>query len=203
MNDLDFDDEAEADIDEHKDPTRYWGKYRGIVVDNADPEFRGRIIATVSSVQGLTPLTWAMPCVPLAGFQSGTFMVPSVGSKVWIEFEHGDPNLPIWVGCFWGSMAEVPWIANPPLTVQPIQNIVLQTTMGNSLSISDNPPKPVLEAMELRTPPQAGGIVLRTLNGAMLVVNSSGIFINNGLGASINLVGSVVSINKDAIVALK
>ncbi len=82
---------------------RFYGKYRGTVVQNVDPEQRGRIQALVPDVSGLLPSNWAMPCVPFAGKQSGVYVVPQIGAGVWIEFEQGDPDYPIWVGCFWGS----------------------------------------------------------------------------------------------------
>ena len=50
------------------------------------------------------PTTWAMPCVPIAGKQEGVYMVPQIGAGVWIEFEQGDPDYPIWVGGFWGAL---------------------------------------------------------------------------------------------------
>ena len=43
-----------------------------------------------------------MPCVPYAGSGVGFFAVPPVGANVWVEFEGGDPDYPIWSGCFWG-----------------------------------------------------------------------------------------------------
>lgn len=75
-------------------PTLFYGKYRGLVVENADPMQIGRIVANVPDVLGSTPSSWAMPCVPVAGIQSGVFLVPSVGSQVWIEFEKGNPDYP-------------------------------------------------------------------------------------------------------------
>ena len=78
------------------------GKYRGKVVDPVDPLQLGRIIALVPAVSEL-PLSWALPSVPYAGGGVGFFAVPPVGANVWIEFEGGDPNYPIWSGCFWGE----------------------------------------------------------------------------------------------------
>src|SRR5215468_8530312 len=114
---------------------RFYGKYRGVVVINIDPEQRGRIIAQVPDVLGVIPSTWATPCVPAAGIQSGVFIVPPIGSQVWIEFEQGDPDYPIWVGGFWGGTAEVPTMAKsvPPA----LFGITLQTTLQNALVISD------------------------------------------------------------------
>lgn len=80
----------------------FYGKYRGKVVKNDDPLKRGRIMPSVPAIlEG--ELTWAEPCVPYAGPRLGWFAIPPVGANVWIEFEAGDPNRPIWSGCFWGA----------------------------------------------------------------------------------------------------
>jgi hypothetical protein len=185
--------------------TRYFGKHRGTVFNNVDPDQRGRIQAIVPGVQGLAPTTWALPCVPFAGKQQGTFMVPQIGAWVWIEFEQGDPNYPIWVGGFWGVAAEVPASAlvPPALPAPPPmllgQTIVIQTTLQNSIVISDAPPTPVLAPVPPPSPVGTGGITLRSSTGAMITVNDAGIFINNGKNASIELVGPSVIINKVAL----
>ncbi|WP_431066967.1 phage baseplate assembly protein V [Methylotuvimicrobium sp.] len=170
---------------------RYYGKYRGTVINNIDPEQRGRIMAMVPDVLGLTPSSWAMPCVPMAGKQQGVFMVPQIGAGVWIEFEQGDPDYPIWVGGFWGVAAEVPALALAPPPIPPGQNIVMQTTAQNTLIISDSAPTPI-----------SGGIVLKSTSGATIVVNDSGIYIQNGKGASLVMAGPTVTINNGALVVM-
>jgi Type VI secretion system/phage-baseplate injector OB domain len=169
-------------------PTRYYGKYRGTVLVNVDPQQTGRIMAQVPDVLGETPSSWALPCVPVAGIQAGAFMVPPLGSQVWIEFEQGDPNRPIWTGGFWGATEEVPVLALAPPAIPPGQNIVLQTTGQSSLILSDAAPTPA-----------TGGIVLKSPTGAMIVVNDTGIYISNGKGASITLIGPTVAINVSAL----
>ena len=89
----------------------YYGKYRGTVINNVDPLQIGRIQALVPDVTGVVPSSWALPCAPIAGIQNGMFAVPVIGSGVWIEFEQGDPDYPIYVGGFWGTAAEVPALA--------------------------------------------------------------------------------------------
>src|SRR5579884_1718431 len=79
---------------------RFYGKYRGKVADNIDPLFLGRILPIVPAVSDL-PLTWATPCVPYAGLEVGLCAIPPIDANVWIEFEGGDPDYPIWTGCFW------------------------------------------------------------------------------------------------------
>jgi hypothetical protein len=169
-------------------PPSYYGKYRGTVVENIDPEQIGRIIVQVPDVLGLTPSSWAMPCVPAAGIEAGVFVVPPIGSSVWVEFEQGDPDYPIWTGGFWGLVADVPTFATAPPPIPPGQNIVLQTSLQNMVLVSDAPPTPA-----------TGGIVLKSVSGAMIVVNETGIYIDNGQGASITLVGPSVDINLGAL----
>jgi hypothetical protein len=116
---------------------KFYGKYRGTVINNIDPLQIGRIQAMVPDFAGFVPGTWAMPCVPVAGINSGIFTVPIVGSGVWIEFERGDPNRPIWVGGYWGSAAEVPELAH---AVPPgVPGITIQTPLKNGIVVSDTP----------------------------------------------------------------
>ena len=79
---------------------RFFGKYRGIVQDNKDPNELGRILATVPAISAMAK-NWALPCTPYAGKDVGLYTIPPIGAKVWIEFEGGDPTFPIWSGCFW------------------------------------------------------------------------------------------------------
>jgi uncharacterized protein involved in type VI secretion and phage assembly len=163
---------------------RYYGKYRGTVVNVEDPQRTGRILAVVPGVQGLSPTTWATPCVPFAGTQSGMWTVPPVGSGVWMEFEQGDPRYPIWTGGYWGSAAEPPALAQAaPASVA---HVAIQTTGQNALMISD-------------VPGPTGGILLKTSTGAMIAVNDTGITISNGKGATVVLNGPTVNINAGAL----
>ena len=81
----------------------YLGKYRGQVASNFDLNGLGRIQITCPSVLGDGKLSWAMPCTPYAGKKVGFFVLPPKGANVWVEFEGGDPDYPIWSGCFWGK----------------------------------------------------------------------------------------------------
>lgn len=169
------------------DKQKYFGKYRGTVINNIDPMQMGRIQAVVPDVSNLIPTSWAMPCLPVAGIQMGVYSVPPIGSGVWIEFEQGDPDFPIWVGCFYGSAAEVPALSKtaPPA----VPAITLQTTLQNGLIVSD-------------VPGPSGGIMLRSATGATLIVNDTGIYIQNGKGASITMVGPNVTVNNGALVVI-
>lgn len=167
---------------------KFYGKYRGTVIENIDPLQTGRVMLQCPDVLGETPSSWAMPCVPATGVQSGMFIVPAIGSQVWVEFEQGNPDYPIWSGGFWGSAADVPVLALAPPAIPPGENIVLQTPGQNTLVLSDSAPTPA-----------TGGIVLKGASGAMLVINETGIYISNGQGATITLIGPTVAINMTAL----
>jgi uncharacterized protein involved in type VI secretion and phage assembly len=161
-----------------------YGKYRATVINNVDPLQIGRVQVMVADVAGFIPSTWAMPCMPVAGINTGMFAVPMIGSGVWVEFERGDPDFPIWVGGYWGTGAEVPVLAH---AVPPgINGITLQTPLKNGLVISD-------------LPGPTGGIQIQTTSGAMISVNDVGIIISNGKGAAINMTGPTVDINLGAL----
>ena len=167
----------------------YPGLYRGTVTVNVDPLLKGRLMLAVPDVLSYSPSSWAEPSVPLAGPSGppmGVYMVPPIGAGVWVEFEQGDPSKPIWVGCRWGLPTDIPPLALAGLPISP--NICFQTMGQQMLMLSDLPPTPV-----------TGGIVLKSLTGATLVVNDAGIFIQNGKGASIMMVGPAVDINMGAL----
>jgi uncharacterized protein involved in type VI secretion and phage assembly len=158
---------------------RYYGLYRATVVNNIDPLQRGRIQVIATDATGLVPTTWCEPCVPMAGIQQGIYTVPIIGAGVWIQFENGDPDQPVWIGGWWGSAAEVPALALLGNPATP--NIVLQTTLQNTILISD-------------VPGPTGGIMLKSTTGAFILVNDTGITIQNGKGAVITLIGPAISI---------
>jgi uncharacterized protein involved in type VI secretion and phage assembly len=164
---------------------RYYGKYRGVVLNNIDPLQIGRLQVQVPDVANLLPLTWAMPCVPFAGKQMGWFAPPQIGAGVWVEFEQGNRDFPIWSGCWYGSAAEVPALALATPAV--LSSVTMQTAAQNTFMISD-------------LPGPTGGILLKTTTGALIAINDVGITISNGKGATIVMTGPSVTINAGALV---
>lgn len=151
---------------------RFYGKYRGIVVDVDSATLR--IKATVPAVLGTTPTGWCLPCVPYAGPQVGFFFVPDVGAAVWIEFEGGDVSYPIWTGCFWRA-GELPSQAAPTT-----RGIV--TAAPHQLLFDDG----------------ADEVTLADSNQGSVVFGGSGVTLTRGAG-TVAVGDAGVSVNNDAL----
>ncbi len=133
----------------------HYGKYRGTVVSNMDPQQLGRLQVSVPDVSGVVPSPWALPCLPPGGLPA----MPDVGDAVWVEFEQGDSDHPVWCGVFWTDASRVPEVLRNP-------------TLRNALS--------------LRTQDGAGiaigtaGIVIDNGKGASIVLSGPTVSINHG-----------------------
>ncbi len=167
-------------------PRRFYGKYRGLVLSNVDPMQRGRLMVQVPDVTGLVPGTWAEACIPCGGMQYGLFGIPLIGAGVWIEFEQGDLNYPIWTGTFYSNAGEVPALSRaiPP----GVPGMAMVTPLQNAVIVND-------------TPGPTGGIMLKG-GLATITINDTGITIQNGKGASISMVGPQVIINAGALTVI-
>jgi hypothetical protein len=169
---------------------RYFGKYRGFVVDNADPQLRGRLRVQVPSIFGPDVVTgWALPCAPYGGaVDQGLFFVPEVEAGVWVEFEAGNLEYPVWVGTFWaqpGGKSEVPKpnkvdgteetdVQNPPTRK------IIKTLTGHTIQLEDKDGEEML-------------LVVEAKNSHVVVMNKDGVKLTEGTKKH------VVSFDKDGI----
>lgn len=157
--------------------TQYFGKYRGKVEKNIDPQQQGRIMVSVAAVTGSGTLNWAMPSLPFAGRGVGFWAIPPVGANVWVEYEGGDPDHPIWSGCFWD-------IGEAPATPAVAQLVVLKTQTC-TLTLSDLP--------------VVGGVTIETKAGLKITLSATGLEITDGQGATIQMQGPRVTVNNGAL----
>ncbi|MGW0791115.1 phage baseplate assembly protein V [Streptomyces sp. NPDC002911] len=167
---------------------RFLGKFRGRVVSNDDPLKIGRVTVKVPDVLGDETSTWAMPCLPFTGPQSGQYVVPTAGAGVWVEFEQGEVSFPIWTGCWYGERSELPPDA---VTGSPgHQNVVIQTSDKHRFVMGD-------------VPDGGNGIRLQAATGAYIQVDEKGVTVSDGQGASIVLAGGEVDINNGRLIVAK
>jgi len=152
---------------------RRFGKFRGVVTDNRDPQKRARLRVRVPSVLGDQESDWALPCLPIGGAGYGLFLVPDVDAQVWVEFEEGDLHRPVWTGVFWQDGADVPADASRD---EPTTRL-LQTPGGHILQFDDASGEERVRlhhsaGAELAIDPQ-GSVALTDANGATVTLDAS------------------------------
>ncbi len=180
---------------------RYYGKYRAFVVDNEDPETRGRCKLNIPSVLGESISVWALPVFPYGGGGDFGFVaVPPVGAQVVAEFMEGDVSTPLWTGTFWRTTSEVPeeYTGNSVPTAK-----VMKTESGHFLSFED---KDGEETITLKSSAEAvveldseGSLALTDFAGATVTLDaaSSEITVEDANGNSMVMSSSGITL-KDA-----
>lgn len=141
----------------------FYGKYRGVVINNVDPMVVGRLQVAVPAVLS-DATSWALPCSPFAGPDVGLCLIPPVGANVWVEFEGGDVDHPIWSGCFWGD-------GQYPAEAQVVPPEKVQVLKGYGFKLVANSVGPTGLTIEC-SPPMLG----HTLR---IVLNDNGILVSN------------------------
>ena len=80
----------------------YSGLYRAIVSNINDPDKMGRVKVIIPELLGeKVESTWCMPCVPVCYDNGGDFCLPKLKETVWIAFESGDLDKPVYLGNWW------------------------------------------------------------------------------------------------------
>ena len=160
----------------------YFGKYKAFVADNADPEKRGRLRLRIPSVLGNSVLSgWALPCAPYGGSAGqGFFFIPEKDAGVWVEFEAGLIDYPVWVGTFWGKPGGTTQAPDPGGTQSPPTSKIIKTlnhtieladaTGGEAITITDakNSNKVTLDQ---------NGVTIEDQNGNKITLAASGVTI--------------------------
>ncbi|MCB1745300.1 MAG: phage tail protein [Gammaproteobacteria bacterium] len=199
---------------------KYYGKYRGFVTDNEDPEHRARLRLRVPSVLGEEESGWALPCLPFGGLSGqGQYMVPEPGAQVWIEFEEGELSHPIWTGTFWQVDGDAPVSLDADTPVKRTiktpaghtlefddteaeEKLRLEHPQGASLAIDENGSVALTDAngATLSLDAQANEAVLRDANGNTLTMTASGTTIEDSNGNRVEMAASGITVQGQQIV---
>lgn len=175
---------------------RFYGKYRGFVVDNADPGKLGRLKLRVPSVLGDAVVTgWASPCAPYGGnADQGMLFIPEVGAGVWVEFEEGDLEFPIWVGTFWskaGGTSELPLPnranGSKEAAVQdPPTRKIIKTKKGHTIQLEDKDGEEMV-------------LIVEAKNGHSIAMDKDGFVITAKANFTIDASGQALIIKANTI----
>ncbi len=153
--------------------SRFRGKFSGVVVNNNDLNRDGKLQIRLPEVLG-DKQPWARPCVPYAAEGLGLFMMPPNGTRVWVEFEDGSLDQPIWTGFEWpkgGAPAASP------------KEMVIATPSGTIKFNAENKKGEITIEAEKMT---------ITLRDDAVTLKAPG-------GATIEMKGTTTAINKDGL----
>jgi uncharacterized protein involved in type VI secretion and phage assembly len=186
----------------------FYGKYRGIVVDNEDPARLGRLKLSVPSVLGADVVTgWATPCSPYGGAaDQGFLFVPERDSGVWVEFEEGDLEFPIWVGTFWSRPDAESQLPRPQAddgsdqqeVQDPPTRKIIKTLKGHTIQLEDADDQ---ESILIREGSQghlvtmnSDGITIVDKNQNTIHLSDDGIQITDATGNAIAMTDSAMTL---------
>lgn len=199
---------------------KHFGKYRGFVADNKDPQKMGRVKLTIPSVLGDEVSDWALPCMPYGGLGGqGLFAVPDVDAQLWVEFEEGDVSRPVWVGTFWQQEGDVPQDA----ALEEPTTRLLQTASGHILQFDDvddgqririhhagdaeivfDPDGRITltdaAGASLTLDADAGEIKLADANGNSMLMSSSGTTVEDANGGKVEMAAGGITVKGTKIV---
>lgn len=166
------------DLDSRGRP-RFFGKYRGVVVDADDEQHRGRLQVRVPAVLGELEV-WALPCVPYAGRRRGLFLLPEPDTGVWVEFEGGHPSYPIWTGCFWAEDDLEAAEAKPSVKSLRTETFWLRIDdeKGEISFEADGDTRIVLTSIDLSL--ESSTVLAKGANGRKVEVSATAVSINDG-----------------------
>lgn len=110
----------------------YYSTYRGFVSQNNDPKKMNRLQLIIPHLDPVTPYEyWAWPSGMWGGENHGVQMIPSIGDMVWIEFENGNADYPVWKHAGYAE-------SELPTDFATVNHYGFKTPQGSILVINDN-----------------------------------------------------------------
>lgn len=199
---------------------KYFGKYRGFVADNQDPQRRARIRLRIPSVLGEQLTSWALPCLPFGGMaDQGLFAVPEVDAQVWVEFEEGNLSSPIWTGTFWQEQQAAPVELSSDVPDQRAfktpaghsltfvdqadeESTTLSHPKGSSVTLDKNGSVDLTDAngASVTLDSNSGELVIKDSNGNQVTMSSAGTTAEDSNGNKIEMAASGISVEGQKIV---
>ncbi|THB70771.1 MAG: phage tail protein [Gammaproteobacteria bacterium] len=207
-----------TDETQNSSTQRYYGKYRGFVVDREDPDKLGRLKLMVPSILGEEVTGWALPCLPYGGMDNiGMSIIPELEAQVWVEFEEGLVSHPIWTGTFWQPEQTMPTGDSEEPTRK-----ILRTQSGHSIELDDKEGNEEilvthsggaslkidcngsieLKAQDdgaLNMDAEVGSIEIADANGNTATMDSSGVAIEDANGNKVEMAASGIKIQAQTI----
>lgn len=116
---------------------RFYSIYRGMVVDNNDPNHMNSLQVAIPEIQGGI-IVWALPFGQHGGLKTGfKYLAPEIGDTVYIMFEYGNPSKPLWTYHGFG-LEQIPEELDDPNKmgiITPNGNLVILDETSGELNI--------------------------------------------------------------------
>lgn len=169
---------------------RYYASYRGIVIDNKDPESRGRLLVSVPSVQDGIKV-WAYPMDMPGGLKYGIkWITPRISEIVWVHFEMGNPMRPLWSYHGWAT-DEV------PDELKDNDTVGLVTPNGNKIYLKEVDGELFIKVNQK--------VSIEVIDGSSITLDKEKVVVNGGSNKGVVNVDSlrelVKALQKDLLVA--
>ena len=112
---------------------RYYGNYRGYVHNNEDPLNMNRLQLVIPTLNPTAvDETWAFPKNSWGGKDYGINLLPRKADVVWVEFQNGNPDYPLWTHSGYAKDEK-------PKEFETVEHYGFKTPGGSLILINDNP----------------------------------------------------------------
>jgi len=184
---------------------RYYGIYRGKVIDNVDPENRGRCRIIIPSIGHQTEADvpadiYAIPCMTGLSVGNsrqvhGCFFPPDIGDEVFVTFESGLTNNPV----FMGGWVHAGNANGPELRTQDASIKGIRTKYGHYISFNDTSGEIRIERGDGEGNPSGNVIRFDGPTIELIAQDGSNIVITTDTVTATGTDGSFVNVGKDAV----
>ncbi|RLG71782.1 MAG: hypothetical protein DRO11_03680 [Methanobacteriota archaeon] len=190
---------------------RYYGLYKGLVVANNDPETRLRCRVMCPAIghqkdEDVAEDYWALP--KMNGFDGefgleGMFEPPPIGAGVWVEFEGGDVDFPVYSG----GWLRKDYVGIEEFGHEEAKIRGIRTGSGSYLKFNEESDKVSITIAKGDGEGGVSGSLISLMdNGSVLIANDDGAHVNidkeNELIVLMAKDGSNVAVGKDSIIAM-
>ena len=111
---------------------KYYGSYRAYVYNNEDPLDMNRVQLIIPMLNPTAvDETWAFPKNSWGGKDYGINLLPRKTDMVWVEFQNGDPDYPVWSHASYAK-------GEKPKEFSSINHYGFKTPRGTLIVINDN-----------------------------------------------------------------
>ncbi len=140
-----------------------------LVTDNNDPDSLGRVKVKFPWSNSMTT-PWLRIVFPDSGKERGWFYVPEINDEVLVGYEHGNPDLPVVLGCLYNGIDKPAVTSSDYVGSSGVKVKQFNTRNGNKVTFKDEDGKEQI----LITQKDGKNSILMTLDPLSIAIESEG-----------------------------